>query len=272
MTTRHKLFATWKNQVNLAQSLTLADAAVRATARTEGLFELSVCPSMTALASVAQAIGTTLALTAQNMCWDDTHSLTGETTASDLLDIGCRYVLLGHSERRLYLAETNDMITRKLRTAFTHQLTPILCVGDTAEQHQAGRSEEAVRAQLEVLLRVYHHSGGPFLIAYEPAWAISTSTEPRECSPDEAGSRHSFIRSVIATELGVDVAADTTLLYGGSVDADNADAYFTRTDIDGGLVGGASQELASFQALIQASLTSFGRLRPSEGYSRKENP
>jgi len=218
-----------------------------------------VCPSTTALASVAQATIDKVAVTAQNMGWDGTHSLTGETSTSDLSDIGCRHVILGHFERRLYLGETNDLIARKLQTACSHQLTPILCVADTLEQHAAGRFEEAGQAQLEVLLRVYHRTGGPFLIAYEPAWAISTSNEPRECEPDEAGDRHSFIRSVIATELGAAVAADTTLLYGGSVTASNADAYFTRTVIDGGLVGAASQELTSFQALVEASSTTYGR-------------
>jgi triosephosphate isomerase len=259
MTTRNKLFATWKNQVSLAQSLALARAAVEAAVRTEGLFELSVCPSMTALAPVAQATANQVPVTAQNLGWDDTHSLTGETSASDLTAIGCRYVIVGHSERRLYLGETNDMVARKLQTAFTHQLTPILCVGETLDQHDAGRSETAVKAQLEVLLRVYRQTSGPFLIAYEPAWAISTGDEPRECRPDEAQDRHRFIRSVIATELGAEVAADTTLLYGGSVTASNADAYFTRTDIDGGLVGAASQELTSFQALIESSITSYSR-------------
>jgi len=227
---------------------------------------------MTALASVAQATADKVAVTAQNMDWDDTHSLTGETSASDLTKIGCRHVILGHPERRLYLGEINDLIARKLQTAFTHQLTPILCVGDTLEQHQAGRSEDAVQAQLEVLLRVYHRTGGPFLITYEPAWAISTSNEPREYRPDEAGDRHSFIRSVIATELGAAVAADTTLLYGGSVTASNADVYFTRTDIDGGLVGAASQELTSFQALIEASNITYGRSSQALGANRPSTP
>jgi triosephosphate isomerase len=265
MTTRHKLFATWKNQVGLAQSLRLAEAAVKAGVRTEGLFELSVCPSMTALASVAQATSNTVAITAQNMGWDDSRSLTGETSATDLTDLGCRYVILGHSERRRYLGETNDMIARKLQTAFTHGLTPILCVGDTHEEHQGGRSDAAVRTQLEVLLRVYHETAGPFLIAYEPAWAISTSDDARECTPEEAGDRHGVIRCVIAAELDAERAADTTLLYGGSVTADNADAYFTQTDIDGGLVGAASQELTSFDALIDATVTTYQRSRPDTG-------
>jgi triosephosphate isomerase len=272
MTTRNKLFATWKNQVGLAQSLTLAAAAADAAPRTAGLFELSVCPSMTALAPVAQATAGRLAVTAQNLGWDDTHSLTGETPATDLADIGCTYVILGHSERRLYLGETNDMIARKLQTAFTHHLTPILCVGDTLEQHHDGRTEEAVHTQMEVLLRLYHRTAGPFLIAYEPAWAISTSKEPKECTPGEAGDRHSFIRSTIATELGADLAANTTLLYGGSVTAGNADSYFTRTDIDGALVGAASQNPASFQALVNAAITTYRRARPHTGPPSTADP
>lgn len=266
MTGRHKLFATWKNQVSLEQSLTLTAAAVEAAASTEDLFELSVCPSMTALASVARMSTDKVAVTAQNMGWDDPRSLTGETSATDLTDIGCRYVILGHSERRAYLGETNEMIARKLQTAFAHRLIPILCIGDTLEEHRTDRSEEAVRSQLEVLLRVYHSIGGPFLVAYEPAWAISTSEHARECAPEEAADRHGFIRSVIADELGAQLAADTTLLYGGSVTADNAKAYFTQPDIDVGLVGTASQDLTSFQALLTTTVTTYQQPPPGTGH------
>jgi triosephosphate isomerase len=266
MTMRHKLFATWKNHVSLTQSLALAAVAADATDQTQGLFELSVCPSMTALVSVAEACADNVPVTAQNMGWDDSGSLTGETSATDLTDIGCRYVILGHSERRHELGETNDMIARKLQTAFAHRLTPILCIGDTLDEHRAGESEVAVRSQLDVLLRVHEQTSGPFLVAYEPAWAISTSEHARECAPDEAAHRHSFIRSVIATELGAEIAATTTLLYGGSVTAGNADAYFTQPDIDGGLVGAASQDLTSFQELITATISSYQRPQPDAGY------
>lgn len=261
MAVRHKLFATWKNQVSMAQSMKLAEVAVDAADTAEGLFELSVCPSMTALASVARVSANKVAVTAQNVGWDDARSLTGETSAQDLADIGCRYVITGHSERRRYLGETNDMIARKLQTAFAHQLTPILCVGDSSEEHRTGGSEVAVRAQLDVLLRAYQLGGGPFLVAYEPAWAISTSENAQECEPDEAAHRHSFIRSVIADELGAEGASDTTLLYGGSVTATNADRYFSQPDIDGGLVGGASQDPDSFRALIDATVTTYQRQR-----------
>ena len=262
---RRKLFATWKNQVSLAQSVTLAAAAVDAAAATEGLFELSVCPSMTALVPVARVCAGRVAVTAQNMGWDDARSLTGETSATDLADLGCRYVILGHSERRRYLGETNDMIARKLQTAFAHRLTPILCIGDTLTEHDSGRSEVAVRTQLEVLLRVHHLSSGQFLLAYEPAWAISTSEHARQCTPVEAADRHGYIRSVLSDELGAQPAAETTLLYGGSVTADNAHAYLTQPDIDGGLVGGASQDLTSLQALINATITTYQRHQPTGG-------
>lgn len=161
-------------------------------------------------------------MTAQNVGWDDTHGLAGKTSASDLSDSGCRYVFAGHSERRVHLGETNDLIARKLRTAVTHQLTPILCIGDALEHHQAQRSDDALRAQLEALTRVARRTMGPFLIAYEPTWATSTRNKPRDCTPEEAGDRHSFIRSVIAAELGTTVAAETRLLFGGSVSANKA--------------------------------------------------
>lgn len=188
-----------------------------ATARIGDLFELSACPSMTALVPVARLCADKVAITAQNMGWDDSRSLTGETSATDLTDLGAQYAIVGHSERRRYLGETNDMIAKKLRTAFAHRLTPVLCLGGTAEEHQDGRSEVAVRSQLEVLLRVYHLAGGPLLLPYEPAWATSTSEDAKECAPAEAADRHGYIRSRVAEELGTQLAADTTLLYGGSV-------------------------------------------------------
>jgi triosephosphate isomerase len=129
---------------------------------------------------------------------------------------------------------------------------------------QEGQSQRAVRAQMEVLLRVYQQTGGPFLIASEPAWAISIGNDPRECTADESQDRHGFLRAVIAAELGGAAAADTTLLHGGSITADNADMYFRQADIDGGLVGGASQQRTSFQALIQPCSCTYRRLRDEQ--------
>jgi len=160
------------------------------------------------------------------------------------------------------------MVARKLQTAFAHRLTPILCIGDTLEQHQAGQSEEAVRTQLEVLLRVYHLTGGPFVVAYEPAWSISSGEHARECTAAEAADRHGFTRSSIADELGAQTAAGTTLFYGGSVTAADADAYFTQPDIDGGLVGAASQDLSLFHALINATITTYEHPQPDAGHQR----
>ncbi len=118
-----------------------------------------------------------------------------------------------------------------------------------------------------MLLGVYHSTCGPFPVAYEPDWAISTSEHARECTPAEAADRHGFICALLADELGARLAADRTLLYGGSVTADNADAYFTQSDIDGGVVGAASQDLAAFQALLDATITTYQRLQPASGHN-----
>ncbi len=156
------------------------------------------------------------------------------------------------------------MVARKLQTAFAHRLTPILCISDTLEQHQAGQSEEPVRTQLEVLLRVYHLTGGLFVVAYEPAWAISTGEYAHECTAEQAADRHGFIRSSIVDECGPHIATDTTLLYGGKVTAGKA--YFTQPDIEGGLVGAASQDLSLFHALINATITTYQHLQPDAAH------
>jgi triosephosphate isomerase len=255
-TTRHKLFATWKNQVGLRRSLDLSAAAVEYGPRCQGLFELTVCPSMTALAPVAEVITGNVVVAAQNLVWDDTNSFTGETSASSLSDIGCKYVIVGHSERRQYLGETDEMIGRKLSTAFAHLITPVLCLGETFAEHQDGQFEQVVRRQLSALFSAFS-DGRPFVVAYEPAWAISTSTEALVCKPSEAGDRHAFLRDAIAHELGPDVAASTTILYGGSVAGPNVAEYLAETDIDGGLVGKASQELAPFRLLVDATIAVY---------------
>jgi triosephosphate isomerase len=253
MTTPHKLFATWKNQVGMRRSLDLVAVAVECGPRCRDLFELAVFPSMTALASVAAVTTSDVAVGAQNVVWDDTNSFTGETSASDLYEIGCKYVILGHSERRLYLGETEAMIGQKVATAFSHLLTPVLCVGETFDQHRTGRSEQVILEQLTVLFSAAINGLRPFVVAYEPAWAISTGSQALECEPAEAGDRHGLIREALTKELGSATAKATTILYGGSVTAANVASYLAESDIDGGLVGKASQEPASFRALIDAT-------------------
>jgi triosephosphate isomerase len=260
--TRHKLFGTWKNQVGHQRSLELAAAAVECAPRCQGLFELAICPSMTALASVTDVTAGRVAVTAQNLVWDATNSFTGETTASSLSEIGCKYVILGHSERRLYLGETEEMIGRKIRTAFAHGLIPVLCVGETFDEHRDDQFEQVVVRQLTALFAAVADSASPFIVAYEPAWAISTSTEALECKPVEAGDRHGFIRSALGQEMGSEVAAETTILFGGSVTGDNVASYLAECDIDGGLVGKASQDLTSFEGLVDATIAGY-RAQPA---------
>jgi triosephosphate isomerase len=255
--TRRKLFGTWKNQVGHERSLELAAVAVECAPQCQGLFELALCPSMTALASVTDVSAGRVAVTAQNVVWDATNSFTGETSASTLSEIGCKYVILGHSERRLYLGETEEMIGRKIRTAFAHRLIPVLCVGETLDEHRDGQFEQVVLGQLSALFAAVADSASPFVVAYEPAWAISTSAEALECKPLEAGERHRFIRSALGREVGSKIADATTILYGGSVTGDNVASYFAESDIDGGLVGTASQDPNSFRALVNATIAAY---------------
>jgi triosephosphate isomerase len=212
---------------------------------------------MTALAAVTEVTAGRVAVTAQNVVWDAANSFTGETSASTLSEIGCKYVILGHSERRLYLGETDEMIGRKIRTAFAHRLIPVLCVGETRDEHRDGRFEQVVVRQLTALFATVADSPSPFIVAYEPACAISTSTEALECKPLEAGDRHGFIRSALAQAMGSEVAAATTILYGGSVTGDNVASYLAESDIDGGLVGTASQDPSSFRVLVDATTSAY---------------
>jgi triosephosphate isomerase len=255
--TRHKLFGTWKNQVGHKRSRELAAVAVECAPKCQGLFELAICPSMTALAAVTSVTAGRVAVSAQNVVWDATNSFTGETSASTLSEIGCKYVIIGHSERRLYLGETEEMIGRKISTAFAHRLIPVLCVGETLDEHRDGQFEPVVLGQLTALFAAVADPASPFVVAYEPAWAISTSTEALECKPLEAGDRHRFIRSALAQETGSEAADATTILYGGSVTGDNVASYLAESDIDGGLVGTASQDPKSFRELVDATIAVY---------------
>lgn len=167
------------------------------------------------------------------MVWDHTNSFTGETTASALSEIGCKYVIIGHSERRLYLEETEAMIGQMAATAISHLLTPVLCVGETFDRHRTGRSQQVILEQLTVLFSAATDEPRSFVVAYEPAWAIGTGSEALECKPGEAGDRHGFICDALTRELGSANSVTTTILYGGNVTATNVASHPAESDMDG---------------------------------------
>lgn len=211
--------------------------------------EVAVCPAYVHLAqSLALCAGTPIAVGAQDCSHQQSGAYTGEVAPGMLAELGCRWVILGHSERRQYHCESDELIAVKLAAAVEAQLQPIVCVGETREQREANEAESVVGAQLEGALRGQVSLQG-LVIAYEPVWAIGTGLT---ATPEQAQDMHAFIRGCLDGLDGVD-AAETRILYGGSVKPDNAVQIFERPDIDGALVGGAALVAADFLAIINAA-------------------
>jgi triosephosphate isomerase len=237
----------WKMQGSLASVEALLGDLVSATPVAE--VEVAVCPTYVHL---AQAVGlcrlSSVAVGAQDCSHVQSGACTGEVSPAMLAEIGCHWVILGHSERRQYQGESDTLIAAKLAAAAEAGLRPIVCVGETREQREAGAAEAVVSAQLEGALRGQAHLD-QLVVAYEPVWAIGTGLT---ATPEQAQRMHAFIRACLADIGNVDAAA-TRVLYGGSVKADNAMKLFAQLDIDGALVGGAALVAADFLAIINAA-------------------
>jgi triosephosphate isomerase len=235
---------------NLATNRALLDGLVAAIARIAGV-KVVVCPPYPYLPQVQQALsGTGIAWGAQDMSQHDKGAYTGEVSGAMLVDFGCRYVIVGHSERRTLFGETNEIVAEKYSAALKAGLTPILCIGETLAQRDEGTTEAVVASQLQaVLQRSGIQSFAHAVIAYEPVWAIGTG---KTASPEQAQSVHAFIRSHLATKDGA-VAENVQVLYGGSVKGSNAAELFAMPDIDGGLIGGASLEVQEFATICRAA-------------------
>lgn len=211
-----------------------------------------LCPPFVQLAEVGRLLkGSQVMLGAQNLCAEDNGAYTGEVSGPMLRDFDCRYVIVGHSERRHLYNETDPVVVRKFMAAQRAGLIPILCVGETLAQREAGETHAVVGTQLKAILE----AAGPValgnaVVAYEPVWAIGTG---RTASPSQAQDVHAFIRSTVRAE-DVKIGDSLQLLYGGSVKASNAGELFRMPDIDGGLVGGASLDAAEFLAICKAAV------------------
>lgn len=213
-----------------------------------GAVEVAVCPAYVHLGqAVDQCASASIAVGAQDCSHLNDGARTGEVAAVMLADMGCHWVILGHSERRAFHAESDELIAAKLSVAAEAGLKPILCVGETREQRESGEAESVVASQLVGALQG-QASFESLVVAYEPVWAIGTGLT---ASPEQAQAMHAFIRGELAG-LGIDADA-TRLLYGGSVKATNAAELFSQPDIDGALVGGAALVAADFQAIVEAA-------------------
>ena len=215
--------------------------------------EIGICPPFVCLTETSKLLkGTNIGLGAQNMYWEPEGAYTGEISAEMLLTSGCRYVILGHSERRTYFGETNATVHKRLEAALQSGLSPIVCVGETREQRESGKAEEVVSDHLRGAYEdISAADAQKTVIAYEPVWAIGTGLT---ATPDQAQEMHAFIRSVLTELYGDSVAQSLRIQYGGSMKPGNAKELLARKDIDGGLIGGAALQAESFAAIIKGAL------------------
>jgi triosephosphate isomerase (TIM) len=247
---RRKLVAgNWKMHGSRADNGRLIEA-ILAAPNLESV-DCVVCPPFVYLAELARLLrGAAVKLGAQNVAAEAQGAYTGEVSASMLKDVGCQYVIVGHSERRGLYGEDDVLVARKFAAAQSRGLLPILCVGELLADREAGRTHELVGRQLEAVVALtgigsFAHA----VVAYEPVWAIGTG---RTASPQQAQDVHAFIRQRLA-ERDAKIAADLQILYGGSVKAGNARELFLQTDVDGGLIGGASLKAEEFLSIVAAA-------------------
>jgi triosephosphate isomerase (TIM) len=217
--------------------------------RTQG--EIVICPpSVDLLAAVHSVKGSEVLVGAQNMHYAEEGAFTGEVSAAMLVALGVSHVILGHSERRQYFAETDDTVNRKLATALKHRLVPIVCVGEHEEQRESGMTEEVICRQIRGAIHQIDASKlRSMVIAYEPIWAIGTG---KTATPQIAAEAHLIVRSEIARLVGRPLADALRILYGGSVKPENAGALLSQPEIDGALVGGASLDPHSLATIVKA--------------------
>ena len=241
VTRRSRLVAgNWKMHGSRASNGALLQAVLAGLPRESGA-EVVVCPPYPYLQQVSERLaGTSIAWGAQNLSEHGSGAYTGEVSAAMIKELGCRYVIVGHSERRTLYGETDAQVAAKFAAARAAGLTPIACVGETLAEREAGRTEEVVARQLHAMLEKADF--GAAVLAYEPVWAIGTG---RNATPGEAQAVHAFLRRQLSP--------DVRILYGGSVKAQNAAAIFAMPDVDGGLIGGASLAAGEFIEIVRAA-------------------
>jgi triosephosphate isomerase (TIM) len=242
----------WKMHKTTAEAVELVKALKASVASIQDI-DIGVAPPFTALMAVAEALhGSAIFVAAQNMHWEPQGAYTGEISAAMLTDVGCTRVIIGHSERRQYFAETDATVNRKLKAALNAQLDPILCIGETLEQREGNATFEVLEQQLRQGLSEIPVDGMQRLVlAYEPLWAIGTG---KTATPAQAQEVHAFIRGLLGDLYGKALADEVRIQYGGSVNAGNVHTLMTQPDVDGALVGGASLEASAF-----AQIASFQR-------------
>jgi len=249
---RKKVIAgNWKMNMNLHQSQKLVSEIINGLGK-DSKAEVIVCPSFTSLSEVNSLLkGTQVKLGAQNMYYEESGAFTAEISADMLKSVGCEYVILGHSERRVIFNESDELINKKIKVALSKELKPIFCVGELLEQRESGKTMEVVSSQVEKgFEEIASEQMKNIIIAYEPVWAIGTG---KTATPEQAQEVHLFIRELVAKKFSSSVAENLIIQYGGSVKPDNAGELLSQKDIDGALVGGACLKADSFLSIIASA-------------------
>lgn len=252
MSRRYLIAGNWKMNKTAAEAAVLVKGIVD-QAGSESAVDVAVCPPFTALDAASKALkGSKVALGAENMYPKASGAYTGEISADMIKEFGCEYVILGHSERREYFKESDAFINEKVKAALASGLKPILCVGETLQQREAGTTIDVVSTQTKGGLDgVSAAEVEKVVIAYEPVWAIGTG---KTATPEMAQEVHAQIRAILSSIFGEDGAQKVRILYGGSMKPENADALLAEKDIDGGLIGGAALKADSFVSLVNSAV------------------
>lgn len=249
---RFLIAGNWKMNTTRSAGVALAGELAAVASQTEAGVEVLVCPPYPYLIPVGEKLsGSAVHLGAQDVYFEAPGAFTGEVAVEMLKDCGCRYVILGHSERRHVMGETDAVINRKVRAAISGSLTTVLCVGELLSERQSGQTEEVLDRQMEGgLSGVSEAEAANVVIAYEPVWAIGTGVT---ATPEQAESAHEHLRNWLARRYTPAFSEKVRILYGGSVKADNAETLLSQPNVDGALVGGASLKAASFVPIIEAA-------------------
>ncbi|MCK4353471.1 triose-phosphate isomerase [candidate division WOR-3 bacterium] len=247
---RRKFIAgNWKMNKTIEEAKELAEE-IKTELNEIDKVDIALFPPFTALYPVYEVIkDSNIALGAQNMWYESKGAYTGETSPAFIVDIGCKYIIIGHSERRKYFNETDELINRKIKTALEWKLTPIVCLGETLEQREKGETQKVIEHQFNHgFMDLDSVQASRTTIAYEPIWAIGTG---QTATPEIAEQIHKFIRGLVQKEYGSQTADNFQILYGGSVKPENIDGLIQELDIDGALVGGASLNPKSFIDIVK---------------------
>lgn len=245
--------ANWKLNNTVSESLMLV-AGLTSKIKSAPNVEVVVAPPYTALYSVGVAIAdSAIKLAGQNLYWEEKGAFTGEVSGTFLKDVGCEYVIIGHSERRKLFGETNETVNKRISAALRNDLIPIVCVGETIEEREAGSTFDVLEKQLKGGLGgMLQKEIENFVIAYEPVWAIGTG---RNATPEQAEEAHHFIRNYLAKTYDAPTANAISILYGGSVKASNCKEIFAKPNVNGALVGGASLDAKGFADIVAQAPT-----------------